>query len=57
MAHPRSDPADARRLLRSSVGALFGMYTFRHKTRKPKFAYGVPAMLVVQIALFYWLFL
>ena len=40
-----------------AVGALFGMYTFRHKTRKPKFAYGVPAMLVVQIALFYWLFL
>ena len=26
-----------------SVGALFGMYTFRHKTRKPKFAYGVPS--------------
>ena len=40
-----------------AVGALSGMYTFRHKTRKPKFAYGVPAMLVVQIALFYWLFL
>ena len=40
-----------------AVGALFGMYTFRHKTRKPKFAYGVPAMLVVQIALFYWLFI
>lgn len=40
-----------------SVGALFGMYTFHHKTRKPKFAYGVPVMLAVQIALFYWLFL
>ena len=40
-----------------AVGALFGMYTFRHKTRKPKFAYGVPAMLAVQLALFYWLFL
>ena len=40
-----------------AVGALSGMYTFRHKTRKPKFAYGVPAMLVIQIALFYWLFL
>ncbi len=40
-----------------SVGALFGMYTFRHKTRKPKFAYGVPLMLVVHLALFYWLFL
>ena len=40
-----------------AVGAPFGMYTFRHKTRKPKFAYGVPAMLAVQLALFYWLFL
>lgn len=40
-----------------SVGALFGMYTFRHKTRKPKFAYGVPALLAAHLALFYWLFL
>ena len=40
-----------------AVGALFGMYTFRHKTRKPKFAYGVPLMLAVHLALFYWLFL
>ena len=40
-----------------SVGALFGMYTFRHKTRKPKFAYGVPVLLAAHLALFYWLFL
>ena len=33
------------------------MYTFRHKTRKPKFAYGVPLLLAVHLALFYWLFL
>ncbi len=62
MAHSRSDAPDPGRLLTlaaafGSVGALFGMYTFRHKTRKPKFAYGVPALLVVHLALFYWLFL
>jgi uncharacterized membrane protein YsdA (DUF1294 family) len=39
-----------------SVGALFGMYICRHKTRKPKFKFGVPAILVVQIILIvYWL--
>lgn len=40
-----------------AVGALSGMYTFRHKTRKPKFAFGVPLLLAVHLALFYWLFL
>lgn len=40
-----------------AVGALSGMYTFRHKTRKPKFAYGVPVLLAAHLALFYWLFL
>lgn len=40
-----------------SVGSLFGMQTFRHKTRKPKFAYGVPAMLLVHLGLFYLLFI
>ena len=32
-----------------SVGALAGMYTFRHKTKHLKFTLGVPAILVVQI--------
>ena len=32
-----------------SVGALAGMYTFRHKTRHLKFTLGVPVILVVQI--------
>ena len=32
-----------------SIGALAGMYTFRHKTKHPKFTLGVPAILVVQI--------
>lgn len=33
-----------------SIGALAGMYTFRHKTRHLKFTLEVPAILVAQIA-------
>lgn len=32
-----------------SVGALTGMYTFHHKTKKPKFRFGVPAILLIQL--------
>ena len=38
-------------MLGGSIGALLGMYTFRHKTRHPKFTLGVPAILIAQIAL------
>ena len=38
-------------LLGGSIGALLGMYTFRHKTRHLKFTLGVPAILMAQIAL------
>lgn len=41
--------------LGGSVGALLGMYTFRHKTRHPKFTIGIPAILIAQIALGIWL--
>ena len=30
-----------------SVGALFGMYTFRHKTRKIAFRIGFPLILII----------
>lgn len=33
-----------------SIGGLIGMYTFRHKTRHPKFTLGIPAILILQIA-------
>lgn len=33
-----------------SVGALTGMYTFRHKTRHRSFTVGMPVILVVQLA-------
>ncbi len=39
-----------------SVGALLGMYVCRHKTRKAKFKFGVPVILVLQVAIgIYWL--
>lgn len=44
-------------LLGGSIGALLGMYTFRHKTRHLKFTLGIPAILTAQIALAVWLFL
>lgn len=38
-----------------SVGALIGMYRFRHKTRHLKFTLGIPLILIAQIALAIWL--
>lgn len=34
-----------------SIGVWLAMYTVRHKTRKPKFFIGVPAILAAQIGL------
>lgn len=34
-----------------SVGALLAMVVCRHKIRKARFAVGVPAMLILQVAL------
>ena len=34
-----------------SVGCILGMYSARHKTRKPKFTIGLPVILAVQILL------
>ena len=36
--------------LGGSAGAFCGMYLFRHKTRKPKFRFGVPVCLALNIA-------
>lgn len=41
--------------LGGSIGALAGMYTFRHKTKHLKFTLGVPAILIAQIVLAVWL--
>ncbi len=32
-----------------SIGCLAGMYVFRHKTLKPYFVIGIPAILIIQI--------
>ena len=40
-------------LLGGSIGAIAGMYTFRHKTRHGKFKYGLPLILLVQLYLLY----
>lgn len=39
-----------------SIGSIIGMYTFRHKTRHRSFVYGMPFILIVQIALVIALF-
>lgn len=38
-------------VLGGSIGALAGMYTFRHKTKHLKFTLGIPAILAVQLLL------
>jgi len=38
-------------VLGGCIGALCGMYLFRHKTQHPKFTLGIPVILAVQIVL------
>ncbi|MCI9201309.1 MAG: DUF1294 domain-containing protein [Lachnospiraceae bacterium] len=39
-------------IIGGSIGCIIGMHTFRHKTRHWYFVYGMPAILVLQVALF-----
>ena len=32
-----------------SLGCILGMYTVRHKTKHPKFTFGMPVILAIQI--------
>lgn len=41
-------------LLGGSIGALVGMKVWHHKTKHKKFYIGVPAIIVLQLALFVW---
>lgn len=44
--------------LGGSIGALAGMYTFRHKTKHLKFTLGIPLILAAQILLLLlWIFM
>jgi len=35
-------------IIGGSLGILFGMYTFRHKTKKSKFKIGIPFIMFIQ---------
>ena len=39
-------------IIGGSIGSIVGMHLFRHKTRHWYFVYGMPAILIIQIALF-----
>lgn len=38
-------------IIGGSIGSILGMYTFHHKTRHRSFVYGMPFILILQIAL------
>lgn len=37
-----------------SIGALLGLWWLRHKTRKPRFAVGIPVLVAAHAALWWW---
>lgn len=39
-------------IIGGSIGAIAGMYFFRHKTRKPRFYVGLPVILAIQVLFF-----
>lgn len=41
-------------ILGGSVGAIAGMYTFRHKTRHRLFTVGLPVILILQLVICLW---
>ena len=42
-------------LIGGSVGAIAGMFAFRHKTKHLSFVLGLPAILLLHLALALWL--
>ncbi|MCQ2960218.1 MAG: DUF1294 domain-containing protein [Bacteroidales bacterium] len=42
-------------IIGGSLGALAGIWIWRHKTLHPKFKYGVPFILIIQVSLLCWL--
>ena len=43
-------------IIGGSIGSILGMFTFRHKTRHWYFLYGLPAILILQLVLAFFLF-
>lgn len=44
-------------LIGGSIGAIAGMYTFHHKTKKPRFFIGIPVIIVFQTMLIIAIFI
>ena len=44
----------ASAILGGSLGAMAGMYTFRHKTQHLRFVIGIPLILTAQLLLAIW---
>ena len=42
-------------ILGGGIGTVFGMYKFRHKTKKMKFIIGLPTILILEIILIIYL--
>lgn len=42
-------------ILGGGIGTIFGMYKFRHKTKKMKFVIGFPTILIIEIILMIYL--
>ena len=43
-------------IIGGSIGSILGMYFFRHKTRHWYFVYGMPFILILQIALIIFIY-
>ena len=42
-------------LIGGSIGSILGMYAFRHKTRHLSFVIGMPLILILQLAVLFFL--
>lgn len=42
-------------LIGGSIGAYIGMNTFRHKTLKNSFRYGIPFLIIIDILIILWI--
>ncbi|WP_297435764.1 DUF1294 domain-containing protein [uncultured Clostridium sp.] len=43
-------------LIGGSIGSYLGMHIFRHKTKHPKFYIGIPAILIIELIICYYIF-
>ena len=53
VAHPRGNLIWLA-IAGGSIGALLGMYLFRHKTQHKKFTLGIPVIILVQAVIVFF---